>query len=135
MNKTEAIAEAIRILGAVVTPLTDTDWGAAAEQAALPDSAGRLPGATGWEPTFCPWWTAAEAVAVLQLRAQGADRVKEFTADGARFAKDPADLPGLIATLRSRSPIAQLAAQDAGFGVIDVQGGLGYDPTSTGLLL
>lgn len=134
MNKTEAIAEATRILSAVATPLTDTDWGAAADQAVLPDSAGRLPGATGWEPTFCPWWTAAEAAAVLQLRDMGATTVTEFTADGARFVKEPADLAGLAASLRARSPIAALAAEQNTLGVIDVQGGIGYDPTSTGLL-
>lgn len=111
--------------------LTAEDLTHAVDQAAVPDTAGRLPGADDWVPTYEPYWAAAEAVTALAIRALAAPKLTKVTAEGAAFERAGPAWWGAAEALRAKSPIARaIRAATGGLGALYVDGGTGYDTTA-----
>ncbi|QXT62751.1 hypothetical protein [Tessaracoccus palaemonis] len=111
--------------------LTDDDLDRAVDQAAVADTNGRLPEDPDWEPTYEPYWAAAEAVTALAIRATTTPTLTEFTAEGATFKRRTPDWWAAAEALRSQSPLARaIRATTGGLGVIDLHTGAGYDTTA-----
>lgn len=130
MDQLEATTEAKRLVGdAVALQVSDTDWEAAAVKAVTVDASGRHPHHPDWDPTFDPYWVAAEAVTTLAIRAIGAGgQLSEFESEGSRFKFTTANLWAMAAAFRNQSPLSRMGTQLA---TISVDGRLsGYTPTS-----
>ncbi len=91
MTKTEAAQELVLLLGSAVhSQLTNEEQDWCLEKA---NSGG----------DYDAWIAAAEAAELLGRRAL-AGGLKQFTADGATFVKQPADWFTMAATFRAKSP-------------------------------
>lgn len=102
MTEIEAQQQMLMLLGdAVIGQLssTETDW--CLEQTV-----------SGGD--YDPWLAAAEAADLLGGRALAATTLKEFTADGAKFVRTPANWAALADHFRSKSP------RDPGFAFLIV---------------
>ena len=133
MNEADAQAKAERLIGSgVASQLSQEDWDDALAQSVMLDTAGRAPSDTGWNPTYCPYWAAAEALGTLTVRAAttGGDILK-FTSEGATFEMTVPDMRTAADLLRAKSPILRYAIRPPALGSIDVdQHPVGYVPTS-----
>ena len=132
MDKPTTINTIKRLVGDhAVSLLSDDDLDHAVDQAAIPDATGAMPGATGWLPTFEPYWAAAEAVTLLAVRAATAPTLTKVTAEGATFERRPPNWWTAAETLRAQSPLARaIRAATGGLGIIQIDGGAGYDTTA-----
>ena len=132
MDKLTAIDTVKRLVGDhAASLLTQEDLDHAVGQAAVPDAAGRMPDADGWAPTYEPYWAAAEAVTALAIRAQTTPTLTKVDAEGAPFERLPPNWWAAAEYLRAKSPIARaIRAATGGLGVIQLDGGTGYDTTA-----
>lgn len=125
MDRTEAQTAAEGILGALATQTDADTWERALDASVTVDPAGRLPDHEDWEPTFEPYWAAAEVAEALSLHAMGAGGVAEFTSEGATFKMAQPQLAALAQRLRGKSPLSALTG--SGIGWVDVERSpLGY---------
>ena len=119
MNSEQARAEMVRVLGDAASLLADGDFEAALAAALVPDSAGRAPGADGYEETVDGWLAAAEAADLLAIRALGqSGRLEAFNSEGASFQWKAADFSAMAAAIR-----AKMAGRSSGMSVISVDTG------------
>ena len=101
MNREQARAEMKRLLGDAASLLSVADEDAALDAARVPDSAGRAPGADGYEETVDGWLAAAEAAGLLAIRALGqSGRLESFSSEGASFQWQAADFSAMAAAIR-----------------------------------
>ena len=119
MNREQARIEMVRVLGDAASLLTDGDFEAALTAALVPDSAGRAPGADGYEETVDGWLAAAEAADLLAIRALGqSGRLEAFNSEGASFQWKAADFSAMAAAIR-----AKMSGRSAGMSVISIDTG------------
>ena len=119
MDREQARAEMVRVLGDAASLLTDGDFEAALTAALVPDSVGRAPGADGYEETVDGWLAAAEAADLLAIRALGqSGRLEAFNSEGASFQWKAADFSAMAAAIR-----AKMAGRSSGMSVISVDTG------------
>ena len=119
MYREQARAEMVRVLGDAASLLTDGDFEAALTAALVPDSAGRAPGADGYEETVDGWLAAAEAADLLAIRALGqSGRLEAFNSEGASFQWKAADFSAMAAAIR-----AKMSGRSAGMSVISIDTG------------
>ena len=119
MDREQARAEMVRVLGDAASLLTDGDFEAALTAALVPDSVGRAPGADGYEETVDGWLAAAEAADLLAIRALGqSGRLEAFNSEGASFQWKAADFSAMAAAIR-----AKMAGRSAGMSVISIDTG------------
>ena len=119
MDREQARAEMVRVLGDAASLLTDGDFEAALTAALVPDSAGRAPGADGYEETVDGWLAAAEAADLLAIRALGqSGRLEAFNSEGASFQWKAADFSAMAAAIR-----AKMSGRSAGMSVISIDTG------------
>ena len=119
MDREQARTEMVRVLGDAASLLTDGDFEAALTAALVPDSAGRAPGADGYEETVDGWLAAAEAADLLAIRALGqSGRLEAFNSEGASFRWKAADFSAMAAAIR-----AKMAGRSSGMSVISVDTG------------
>ena len=119
MDREQARIEMVRVLGDAASLLTDGDFEAALTAALVPDSAGRAPGADGYEETVDGWLAAAEAADLLAIRALGqSGRLEAFNSEGASFQWKAADFSAMAAAIR-----AKMAGRSSGMSVISVDTG------------
>ena len=119
MDREQARTEMVRVLGDAASLLTDGDFEAALTAALVPDSAGRAPGADGYEETVDGWLAAAEAADLLAIRALGqSGRLEAFNSEGASFQWKAADFSAMAAAIR-----AKMAGRSAGMSVISIDTG------------
>ena len=119
MDREQARAEMVRVLGDAASLLTDGDFEAALTAALVPDSVGRVPGADGYEETVDGWLAAAEAADLLAIRALGqSGRLEAFNSEGASFQWKAADFSAMAAAIR-----AKMAGRSAGMSVISIDTG------------
>ena len=128
MNPLEAMAEVKRLLGEAASRLTDADITAALTRAYVPDTAGLMPGQSGYVATVEPCWAAAEAATMLGIRAMGGGGVKQFSSEGASFDFAQADYFGMAQALRAQSPLWGLL--HGSLDVIEVDVPTGYETTA-----
>ena len=135
MDRTQAKAAAVSLLGPeLAAQVTDADWDRALDASVTVDSAGLLPSAPDWTPTYEPYWAAAEALSAVAVRTAATGGVTRFTSEGATFEYRAPDLWAAINQLRGKSPITQMTGNGTGLGHIDVpMGGIEYTPRSWGL--
>ena len=119
MDREQARAEMVRVLGDAASLLSDGDFEAALTAALVPDSAGRAPGADGYEETVDGWLAAAEAADLLAIRALGqSGRLEAFNSEGASFQWKAADFSAMAAAIR-----AKMSGRSAGMSVISIDTG------------
>lgn len=119
MDREQARIEMVRVLGDAASLLTDGDFEAALTAALVPDSAGRVPGADGYEETVDGWLAAAEAADLLAIRALGqSGRLEAFNSEGASFQWKAADFSAMAAAIR-----AKMSGRSAGMSVISIDTG------------
>ena len=119
MYREQARAEMVRVLGDAASLLSDGDFEAALTAALVPDSAGRAPGADGYEETVDGWLAAAEAADLLAIRALGqSGRLEAFNSEGASFQWKAADFSAMAAAIR-----AKMSGRSAGMSVISIDTG------------
>ena len=119
MDREQARAEMVRVLGDAASLLTDGDFEAALTAALVPDSAGRAPGEVGYVETFGGWAAAAEAADLLAIRALGqSGRLEAFSSEGASFQWKAADFSAMAAAIR-----AKMSGRSAGMSVISIDTG------------
>ena len=119
MDREQARIEMVRVLGDAASLLTDGDFEAALTAALVPDSAGRAPGADGYEETVDGWLAAAEAADLLAIRALGqSGRLEAFNSEGASFQWKAADFSAMAAAIR-----AKMSGRSAGMSVISIDTG------------
>ena len=119
MDREQAGIEMVRVLGDAASLLTDGDFEAALTAALVPDSAGRAPGADGYEETVDGWLAAAEAADLLAIRALGqSGRLEAFNSEGASFQWKAADFSAMAAAIR-----AKMSGRSAGMSVISIDTG------------
>ena len=101
--------------------------------ARIPDTAGVWPGGEGYSETVDEWWAAADIAAWQALRASirdGGQTITRFTSEGATFeVAGSTDWGRLSEEWRRRSIIGRTTGA-GGLGVLEVDGGGGYVPTS-----
>jgi len=132
MDKPTTIETVTRLVGDhAASLLAPEDVGQAVDNAAVPDAAGRLPGADDWVPTYEPYWAAAEAVTALAIRAAATPSLTKVTAEGATFERQAPSWWAAAEALRARSPLARaIRAATGGLGITHVEGETGYDTTA-----
>lgn len=129
MDLDEATTAAKALIGPIADLVTAEQWASSAATSLVPDEEKRLPGSTGYAPTYEPYWLAAEVIEAYAITQQlGGGALTSFTSEGASFQFVSADLFELAGKLRSKSPISRVCG---GLGRIQVDGGLSdYVPTS-----
>lgn len=132
MDKSTAIDTVKALVGDhAASLLSDDDLARAVDQAAVPDAQGRMPGQDDWSPDYEPYWAAAEAVTALAIRAAATPRLTKVTAEGATFEREAPNWWAAAEALRRQSPLARaIRATTGGLGIIQLDGGTGYDTTA-----
>lgn len=97
------------------------------DSAAIPDDQNHLPGTPEWQPTFDPWWAAADA-ALLAASLAG-DQLTHVTSEGTTMIINPRDWEKTAAMWRRRSQIWADAHRD-GFTLLQVDSHPPYAPTT-----
>jgi len=129
MDRALAESNARDILGEIASRGTAADWTAALDAAVTPDLAGRWPTAVDWVPTYDPYWTAAEVVDALALRALTVANVTKWTSEGTSVETQAVDYVTLAAKLRAKSSIPVSPTNVVALG-ISQDNGSGYDTRS-----
>lgn len=127
MDADEATATARQILGQAMAAMVDPrDPALVLDRAAVADTEGRAPGATGWNPSYDPFVLAAELADLLGVRATGQDGILTVTSEGSTFTKRTADFFAVAAAIRAKS------SKPTGVGVIEIDTGMRKNDTFSG---
>lgn len=133
MNKTEAIAAAKVLVGAVASLVSEAAWSASADRSVTFDSSGRVPGQEGYVDTYDEAWLAADALVLLSLQNAAQDQTKRLVVNGDTIEVTPGDLRVLAAGLRERSVLYQLV-KERGLSLTEIRVPTGlpeFVPTSS----
>lgn len=122
MNREEARDRVQELLGPVAALLAPNDLDEALDRAKTWDDEGRAPNHPDWEPTYDPYWAAAECATWLAIRAAGEGGMTEFTSEGSTFKYTGPDFWAMARALRALSPMSP--EYGTGLGVIQTDGHL-----------